>query len=100
MFQHTVRPGSYIWKYHRPPPRRPTPRRSDAVDMDPFINRDDIIDMAGLLEDVMDCYFPDDDLDFDEDIPLNNLSHFEMAFMLSQMGFDESDSSSDDEFIL
>lgn len=68
--------------------------------MDPFINRDDIIDMAGLLEDVMDCYFPDDDLDFDEDIPLNNLSHFEMAFMLSQMGFDESDSSSDDEFIL
>ena len=69
--------------------------------MDPFINRDDIIDMAGLLEDDMDCYFPDDDLDFDEDInPLNNLSPFEMAFMLSQMGFDESDSSSDDEFIL
>lgn len=100
-YKHTVRPGSYIWKNHRPPPRKPTPRRSDAVDMDPFINRDDINDMAGLLEDDMDCYFPDDDLDFDEDInPLNNLSPFEMAFMLSQMGFDESDSSSDDEFIL
>ncbi|XP_024026597.1 E3 ubiquitin-protein ligase makorin [Morus notabilis] len=100
-YKHMVRPGSYVWKYHRPPPRRPTPRRSDAVDnMEQAVDLDTIIEMGDLLEDLMDCYIPgEDDLDFDEDIdPLNNLSHFEMAFILSQMGTNEIDSSSDDEF--
>ncbi|KAJ0094281.1 hypothetical protein Patl1_17226 [Pistacia atlantica] len=36
--EHMVKPGSYMWKYHRPPPRRPPPRRSNVVDMDSFID--------------------------------------------------------------
>lgn len=68
--------------------------------MEQAVDLDTIIEMGDLLEDLMDCYIPgEDDLDFDEDIdPLNNLSHFEMAFILSQMGTNEIDSSSDDEF--
>ncbi|KAH9774463.1 putative RING-type E3 ubiquitin transferase C3H69 [Citrus sinensis] len=41
--KHMVKPGSYMWKYHRPPPRRPPPfrpppSRSNVVDMDSFID--------------------------------------------------------------
>ncbi|KAK4842229.1 hypothetical protein QYF36_017963 [Acer negundo] len=50
-YKHMVKPGSYMWKYHRPPPRRPTARRSNFVDMDSFLDafehliRDDEPDM-------------------------------------------------------
>ncbi|KAL9424397.1 hypothetical protein AB3S75_036308 [Citrus x aurantiifolia] len=42
-YKHMVKPGSYMWKYHRPPPRRPPPfrpppSRSNVVDMDSFID--------------------------------------------------------------
>ena len=91
VFQHTVRPGSYVWKYHRPPPRRPTARRSNV-----FV--DDFIEMFEHLEE-MECYSPED-LD-GEDIDLEELSSFQMGFLFSQLGFDDtSDSSSDEEFIL
>uniref|UniRef100_A0A0D3AKJ0 Uncharacterized protein n=1 Tax=Brassica oleracea var. oleracea TaxID=109376 RepID=A0A0D3AKJ0_BRAOL len=37
-YKHTVKPGSYAWKYHRPPPRRPSPSGSNLSDMDTFFN--------------------------------------------------------------
>ena len=33
-----MKPGSYAWKYHRPPPRRPSPSGSNLSDMDTFFN--------------------------------------------------------------
>lgn len=86
VFQHMVKPDSYVWKYHRPPPRRPTPRRPNVVEMDA------VLDMFEHLEE-MECYSPED-IDSEDLIPL------EMGLLLSLMGFDTSDSSSDEEFIL
>ncbi|CAH8385014.1 unnamed protein product [Eruca vesicaria subsp. sativa] len=37
-YKHTVKSGSYAWKYHRPPPRRPRPSGSNFSDMDTFFN--------------------------------------------------------------
>lgn len=82
VFQHTVKPGSYVWKYHKPPPRRHTPRRSNAVDMD------SIFDVFEHLEDI-DDYNP-------EDLDIEDLDPFEMAFLLMQLRF-PSNSSSDEE---
>lgn len=92
VFQHTVRPGSYVWKYHRPPPRRPTARRFNVSSIEDFIE---------MLEhlDEMDCYSPED---FDgEDVNLEELSSYQMGLLFSDLGFDDtSDSSSEEEFIL
>ena len=87
VFQHLVKPGSYSWKYHRPPPRRPrsqrTPNRSNIVDMDAFFD---------MFEDLEDLDFSAEDLDFEDLTPL------EMAFVLMQLGR-EANSSSDEENI-
>ncbi|KAF3437298.1 hypothetical protein FNV43_RR20051 [Rhamnella rubrinervis] len=84
-YKHTVKPGSYVWKYHKPPPRKPTPRRSNVVDMD------SIFDVFEHLEE-MDDYSP-------EDLDTEDLNSFEIAFVLTQLGF-PSDSSSDEEINL
>ncbi|TQD85051.1 hypothetical protein C1H46_029335 [Malus baccata] len=53
VFQHTVKPGSYVWKFHRPPPRRPPPRRSDIAPMDVIFH------MFEHLEELDDYIFED-----------------------------------------
>ncbi|XP_050944252.1 E3 ubiquitin-protein ligase makorin isoform X3 [Cucumis melo] len=83
-YKHLVIPGSYTWKYHRPPPRRPQswrtpPSRSNIVDMDAFFE---------MFEDLEDLDFSDEDLDFEY------LTLLEMALM--QLGC-EANSSSDEE---
>lgn len=85
VFQHTVKPGSYVWKYRKLPPRRPTPRRSNVVDMD------SIFDVFEHLDE-MDDYSP-------EDLDTEDLNSFEMAFISMHLGF-PSDSSSDEEINL
>ncbi|PON81348.1 Cdk-activating kinase assembly factor [Trema orientale] len=84
-YRHTVKPGSYVWKHHRPPPRRPTPRRSNVVEMDA------LLDMFEHLDE-MECYSP-------EDLDSEDTNPWEMGLLFSLMGFDTSDSSSDEEFI-
>ncbi|VVB06739.1 unnamed protein product [Arabis nemorensis] len=37
-YKHTVKPGSYAWKFHRPPPRRPRPSGSNFSDVDTLVN--------------------------------------------------------------
>lgn len=86
VFQHWVKPGSYTWKYHRPPPRRPRsrrapPSRSNIVDMDAFFD---------MFEGIEDLDFSAEDLDFEDLTPL------EMAFLLMQLDC-EANSSSDEE---
>lgn len=73
MFQHTVKPGSYVWKFHRPPPRR-----CDIVRMD------SLYEMFDRLEELED-YTPGD-----LDIPL------EVQLLLMQLGLCPSDSSDDE----
>ncbi|KAF4365533.1 hypothetical protein G4B88_025712 [Cannabis sativa] len=77
-YRHTVKPGSYVWKHHRPPPRRRTPHRSNFVDIDAML-------------DEMECLL-DDGLDSEDD------STWNMGLMFSLMGF-ETDSSSDEDFM-
>ncbi|KAM5552282.1 hypothetical protein ABKV19_026915 [Rosa sericea] len=77
-YKHTVKPGSYVWKFHRPPPRRPPPRRSDTVRMDA------LYEMFEHLEELED-YTPGD-----LDIPL------EVQLLLMQLGLYPSDSSDDE----
>ncbi|KDP43461.1 hypothetical protein JCGZ_16748 [Jatropha curcas] len=82
-YKHTVKPGSYTWKYHRPPPRRPRPRRSSVVDnMNAFF---DVFENL-IEEDEFDIFDAEDY--FDEDY---------MAFLLMQLNFVSSDTSSDEE---
>ncbi|XWS35499.1 hypothetical protein CRYUN_Cryun20dG0002600 [Craigia yunnanensis] len=83
-YKHMVKPGSYTWKYHRPPPRR-----SSVIDMDAIFN------VFGHLiaEDEMNIF---DAEDFEND----DLSSMEMALLLLQLDFESSDSSSDEENFL
>ena len=84
VFQHTVKPGSYAWKYHRPPPRR-----SNVIDMDAIF---DVFEQL-IAEDEMNIF---DAEDFEND----DLSSMEMALLLMQLDFESSDSSSDEENFL
>ncbi|KAL9420994.1 hypothetical protein AB3S75_038541 [Citrus x aurantiifolia] len=85
-YKHMVKPGSYMWKYHRPPPRRPPPfrpppSRSNVVDMDSFI--DAFGDLLG--EDEPDFFDAENEVRMALDV--------EMALLLTQLDFDSSDSS-------
>ncbi|KAF5469716.1 hypothetical protein F2P56_010284, partial [Juglans regia] len=82
-YKHTVKPGSYTWRHHRPPPRRPPPHRTN------FVAMDDLFDVFDPLEGLQD--FSAEDL-FDEE-----LTSFEMALLLMDMGSDTCDSLSDEE---
>lgn len=84
MFQHTVKPGSYTWKYHRPPPRRPPPRRSNFVDMD-------------TLNDVFEQLIGEDDIFNAEDFCDEDLMPMDMALLLMLLDLGSGDSSSDEE---
>lgn len=83
MFQHTVKPGSYAWRHLRPPPRRPPPHRINF----------------GVIDDLFDVFEPLEEFeDFSAEDLLNaELTSFEMALLLMDMGLDPCDSSSDEE---
>ncbi|CAB4268063.1 unnamed protein product [Prunus armeniaca] len=81
-YKHTVKPGSYVWKFHRPPPRRPPPRRYDIVPMDVIFH------MFEHLEEWDDYIL--------EDLENEDLNPLEREELLMQMGFDTSDSSEDE----
>ncbi|KAJ8899201.1 hypothetical protein K2173_012377 [Erythroxylum novogranatense] len=84
-YKHTVRPGSYTWKYQRPPPRRQPPRRSNVVDMD-------------ALYDVFEHLMGEDELGFDADNFFDeDLTTMDMALGFMLMSMDSSDLSSDEE---
>lgn len=85
VFQHTVKPGSYTWKYRRPPPRRPRPRRTGVVD-----------DMN--IFDVFEHLFEEDELDiFDAEDYFDEDYEDYVVFLLMQMNIGSGDTSSDDE---
>lgn len=87
VFQHTVKPGSYAWKYCRPPPRRSTKRRSNALNMDT------ISDVAAHLEAMV--------FNSPEDLDIFSLDSVEIAYLLRQLtnsSDSSSESSSDEEF--
>ncbi|CAG7897548.1 unnamed protein product [Brassica rapa] len=60
-YKHTVKPGSYAWKYHRPPPRRPSPSGSNLSDMDTFFSM-----MGGIMSEGEYDPFAFEDSDDDE----------------------------------
>ncbi|GKU88663.1 hypothetical protein SLEP1_g2900 [Rubroshorea leprosula] len=59
-YKHKVKPGSYAWKHHRPPPRMPSHRRSNDMEMFSFFD-----DMFESL-DVEDLWDWDDESDYDD----------------------------------
>ncbi|CAN6567326.1 unnamed protein product [Malus baccata var. baccata] len=85
-YKHTVKPGSYVWKFHRPPPRRPPlrrppPRRYDIAPMDVIFH------MFEHLEEFDDYIF--------EDLENEDLNSWERESLM-QMGLYTSDSSEDE----
>ncbi|XP_057991668.1 E3 ubiquitin-protein ligase makorin-like isoform X2 [Hevea brasiliensis] len=82
-YKHTIKPGSYAWKYHRPPPRRPCSRRTSVVD-----NMNAFFDLFEHLieEDELDIFDVEDY--FDEDY---------VAFLLMLMNIGSANTSIDDE---
>ncbi|KAE8673550.1 Zinc finger family protein isoform 2 [Hibiscus syriacus] len=79
-YKPTVKPGSYAWKYHKPPPRR-----SNVIDMDTiFYAFKHLIEEDGLN------IFDDEDLE-------NDAMSMEMALFLMELDCEPSDSSSDEE---
>ncbi|XP_044492854.1 putative RING-type E3 ubiquitin transferase C3H69 isoform X1 [Mangifera indica] len=92
-YKHMVKPGSYMWKYHRPPPRRPPPhrpppRRSNVVDMDSFIDAFEHL----IVEDEPDIF----DVDFENEVRMS--LDLEMALLLTQLDFETSDASDNDSY--
>nr|XP_008349950.2 putative RING-type E3 ubiquitin transferase C3H69 isoform X1 [Malus domestica] len=85
-YKHTVKPGSYVWKFHRPPPRRPPPRRPPPRRYD-IVPMDVIIHMFEHLEELDDYMF--------EDLENEDLNPWERE-LLMHMGLDTSDSSEDE----
>ncbi|KAM7266357.1 hypothetical protein ACFE04_004254 [Oxalis oulophora] len=88
-YRHTVKPGSYVWKYNRPPPRRARARRSSIVDRD-----DEIFD-------VFEEYLEEDERDiFDaEDFYGEDLCPLDMAFFLMSLDYDSFDSSDGESYL-
>ncbi|KAM2694672.1 hypothetical protein EV1_039261 [Malus domestica] len=86
VFQHTVKPGSYVWKFHRPPPRRPPPRRPPPRRYD-IAPMDVIFHMFEHLEELDDYIF--------EDLENEDLNSWERESLM-QMGLYTSDSSEDE----
>lgn len=85
-----VKPGSYMWKYHRPPPRRPPARRSNFVDMDSIL---DVFEHL-IRDDELDLY----DVDFDTDIDVRMSWDLELDLLLSQLDLESSDMSDNDNY--
>ncbi|KAF5738372.1 hypothetical protein HS088_TW13G01270 [Tripterygium wilfordii] len=83
-YKHTVKPGSYMWKYNRPPPSRRPPRRSNIVDMDE-------------LYDVFERMMDDEYLCYAEDFYDGDLTPMEMALLLMHLEIDSDGFSSDEE---
>lgn len=82
MFQHTVKPGSYAWKYHRLPPRR----RSNDIEMSSFF--DDMLENLYAEDDLWDW---DDELDYDDFTIEEDEEGIEMATLLLMGLFSLSD---------
>ncbi|XP_009354722.2 putative RING-type E3 ubiquitin transferase C3H69 isoform X1 [Pyrus x bretschneideri] len=85
-YKHTVKPGSYVWKFHRPPPRRPPPRRPPPRQYD-IAPMDVILHMFEHLEELDDYIF--------EDLENEVLNSWERESLM-QMGLYTSDSSEDE----
>ncbi|CAN6703122.1 unnamed protein product [Malus baccata var. baccata] len=85
-YKHTVKPGSYVWKFHRPPPRRPPPRRPPPRRYD-IAPMDAIFHMFEHLEELDDYIF--------EDLENEDLNSWERESLM-QMGLYTSDSSEDE----
>ncbi|XWS77426.1 hypothetical protein CRYUN_Cryun01aG0260700 [Craigia yunnanensis] len=79
-YKHTVKPGSYAWKYHGSPPHR-----SNVMDMDGIF---DVFEHL-IAEDEMNIF---DAEDFEND----DLTSMEMAMLLMQLDFESRDSSDED----
>ncbi|CAI0548553.1 unnamed protein product [Linum tenue] len=106
-YKHHVKPGSYVWKHHKPPPRRPFPRNINAVDFpalymqrmvddddeddawDPeFLDYDDFCDPFNME------YLDPEDFNFSDDE--DSLSPFQMALLLGDLDSGTPDYSSDE----
>uniref|UniRef100_A0A1J3J5L1 Zinc finger CCCH domain-containing protein 69 n=1 Tax=Noccaea caerulescens TaxID=107243 RepID=A0A1J3J5L1_NOCCA len=88
-YKHTVKPGSYAWKYHMPPPRRPRPRPSGSN----FSDVDTLVNMIGNIMSEGE-YGPIGLEDSDDD----ELTTTDMMMMLMHMGVESEDSSNEDSY--
>lgn len=79
-----------MWKYHRPPPRRPSARRSNFVDMDSFLDAFEHL----IRDDEPDMF----DVDFDTDNDVRMSLDLELALLLTQLDFESSDSSDNESY--
>ncbi|XP_050284854.1 uncharacterized protein LOC126724297 isoform X7 [Quercus robur] len=75
-YKHKVKPVSYTWRHHRPPPRR-----------------------SGFVDDLFDMFNSIEELTASETAlnPMEELTSLEMALLLRDLILDTSDSSSDEE---
>lgn len=87
-YKHTVKPGSYAWKYHRPPPRRPSPSSAGS-------NYSDISTFFNMMENIMSegeygpFGFEDSDDDDDDEMTSTDMM---MLLMNLDVDSDEEDS--------
>ncbi|KAG7623541.1 Zinc finger RING-type [Arabidopsis thaliana x Arabidopsis arenosa] len=86
-YKHTVKPGSYAWKYHRPPPRRPRPSGTNFSDVDTLVNMIGNIISEGE-------YGPIGFEDTDDD----ELTTTDMMMLLMHMDIESEDSSNEDSY--
>ncbi|GAV72756.1 zf-CCCH domain-containing protein/zf-RING_2 domain-containing protein [Cephalotus follicularis] len=80
-YRHTVKPGSYVWKYQRPPPRRLNGVNTNA------------------LFDVFDDLIGEDEWDiFDEDFDDGDLGPLTLAMLLMHMDSEAGESSDEENY--
>ncbi|WZZ80799.1 hypothetical protein YC2023_101371 [Brassica napus] len=90
-YKHTVKPGSYAWRHHRPPPRRPRPTPgSNFSEINAFFNM-----MANVMSEGEYGSFGFEDSDDDD----NELTSTDMMMLLMNLDMDSDyDSSNEDSY--
>ncbi|KAF2591009.1 hypothetical protein F2Q70_00040348 [Brassica cretica] len=91
-YKHTVKPGSYAWRHHRPPPRRPRPTPgSNLSEINAFFNM-----MANVMSEGEYGSFGFEDSDDDD----NELTSTDMMMLLMNLDMDSDyDSSNEDSYL-
>lgn len=84
-FQHTVKPGSYAWKYHRPPPR-PSSSGSNYSDISTFFNM-----MENIMSEGEYGPFGFEDSDDDDD---DEMTSTDMMMLLMNLDVDSDEEDS------
>uniref|UniRef100_M4DIQ8 Uncharacterized protein n=1 Tax=Brassica campestris TaxID=3711 RepID=M4DIQ8_BRACM len=88
-YKHTVKPGSYAWRHHRPPPRRPRPTSgSNFSEINAFLNM-----MGNIMSEGGYGPFGFEDSDDDD----NELTSTDMMMLLMNLDMDSDDDDSNED---